>query len=206
VRLLDVVFGRVVDLGVGRISSVAFSPDGERFVLGRLDGVVELRSSRTGALDRTLLAGNESIRSVAFSPRGTIVAAGGLEGQLYLFDVARPLQVEAVEASVGAIGCVRFSPDGRLLAFSQDRSERGQSGHVQLWDLAKRQSVGSLSSPSSVGALAFSTDGDFLMIAEWNGRLTRWRTDTLEPVRRSTVTRKGVAAACFSPDCRGLEE
>jgi hypothetical protein len=141
VQLLDVVSGRAVDLGVGRISSVAFSPGGRQFAAGRLDGAVELRDSRTGALERTLFVGDEAIRTVAFSPTGTCVAAGGLAGQLYLFDMANPAQVLAFNTSVSAIGCLRFSPDGRYLALSQSRLDRGQAGRGELWDLYKRQAT-----------------------------------------------------------------
>jgi hypothetical protein len=72
--------------------------------------------------------------------------------------------------------------------------------------LSKRQITGSLSCLSAVGALGFSSDGACLVTAEWGGRVTRWRRDTLEPVQTSTISANAVAAACFSPDCRTLPE
>ncbi len=66
---------------------------------------------------------------------------------------------------------VAFSPDGRTLAAGDD------TGHVDLWNVAKQQADRSLTEGSPVNSVAFSPDGRTLAVGQANGNISFSDTD-----------------------------
>ena len=71
------------------VSSVAFSPDGQRLVSGSSDNTLRLWDANTGAAIGQPLEGHgASVSSVAFSPDGHRVVSGSYDNTLRLWDVS----------------------------------------------------------------------------------------------------------------------
>jgi WD40 repeat protein len=70
----------------GFVTSLAFSPDGNRLVSADEDGVVKLWDSKTGQEALTLQGHASALRSVAFSPDGRLIAAAGNNGTITIWD------------------------------------------------------------------------------------------------------------------------
>jgi WD40 repeat protein len=125
----------------GEISSVAFSPSGDRLVTADRGGLVRLWTVPDGSVVRDLasppaptssLTVNSYGKSAAFSPDGQWVAAAGVDwtlarsprgdighsGVISIWSVAdgRPRQRRLVSLSEGNLGWIAWSPTGKALA------------------------------------------------------------------------------------------
>jgi hypothetical protein len=82
------------------VTSLAFSPDGQRLASAGPEGTLKVWDAATGQETLTLKGHTGDVASVAFSPDGARIASAGPEGTLKVWD-ARP--VDADPAKTGAI-------------------------------------------------------------------------------------------------------
>jgi WD40 repeat protein len=69
-----------------------------------------------------------------------------------------------------------------------------------LIEFASGQTLRELPTREPVGALDFRPDGDMLLTADWNGRVTFWDMSTGDPRGYGRVEKDTVSAASFAPD------
>ncbi|MEU0248143.1 helix-turn-helix domain-containing protein [Streptomyces sp. NPDC006235] len=156
---------------------LAVSPDGGLLVT---DNRV-VRAGRSHAHD---LVQHDGIGAIAFAPDGSGLAAGDWTGRVAVWDgdlrhragILRNVFLAPVDPSsdsAEAIRALAFSPDGSTLAVG------GDSGTVQLWDIATQQPLGpSLPTPGgSVDTLAFSPDSTTLYAGGKHVPLQRYVVD-----------------------------
>ena len=113
------------DIQEGRVTSVAWSPDGRLLAAGNLGWIVRI-FTHDGVELHTLGAHEQSVLSVAWHPAGALLASASSDGtvRVWEFTSREGPSVVAVIPSEG--GSVAWSPDGTLLAMSG----RGGSLHV----------------------------------------------------------------------------
>jgi WD40 repeat protein len=97
------------------VTTVTFSPDGERIVSGGYDGKIRLWDATTGGELMTLLGHTGPIRSAALSPDGERIVSAGRNKTIRVWDAATGSQVKAWSGHEGGIGAVLFSPDGKRI-------------------------------------------------------------------------------------------
>jgi WD40 repeat protein len=117
----------------GRVSAVAFSPDGKRVVTGSWDNKARLWDAATGAAVATLHGHIAPVTAVAFSPDGKRVVTGSSDNTARLWDAGTGAAAATLAGHTGPVNAVVFSPDGqRVLTGAADKTAR-------LWDAGDRR-------------------------------------------------------------------
>jgi eukaryotic-like serine/threonine-protein kinase len=185
------------------VTSVAFSPRGERLVSAGADGSVKIWSCETSQVVLEIPEAHaDSVVSVTFHPGGKHVASAGMDSKVKVWDLATGKAVFTESITVhnkfGTARSVSFSTDGRCLA-------AGRDGAVNVWDWTKRQLLDSFPGHGGLTiSVAFSSDGR-LASGSWRGGLTLWdvkRTGTPFPIPPGH--RHPISALSFSPHGRRI--
>ena len=181
----------------GRITSVAFSPDGNVLVAGTVgntnDGAIRLWNIETR--ERVAATGLTSgVESVVFSPDGRVVASGGWDGIVRLWNVPNLDVMATLGGYSHSANSVAFSPDGKVLACGYS------NGSVRLWGVKTRNLIATLQAHNrTVNSVAFSPTGTALASVSWDSSVRLWDVETRNPIDAIGHT-SGVQSVAFSPD------
>ncbi|MGP8234921.1 MAG: protein kinase domain-containing protein, partial [Limisphaerales bacterium] len=116
-------------------TSVAFSPDGQRIVIGSADKMPQVWDVASGRELLTLKGDVRGITSVAFSPDGQQIVTGGRDKTAKVWDAATGREVLTLTGHSDSVSSAAFSPDGkRIVTTSWD-------GTIKLWDAAFGQEL-----------------------------------------------------------------
>jgi WD40 repeat protein len=153
--------------------------------------------------------GSGFVSTIAFSPDGTILVAAHRTDEtstfwqvheVRLWDPQTQQQVDVLQ--IEHIQVIVFSPDGTLLALGSEDNT------IHLWDVAGRNQVGLMQSPTRWGvqSVAFSPDGKTLASSGSGDNVVRlWDVQTHQQVGTLRGhTQQGVGCVAFSPDGRLL--
>jgi WD40 repeat protein len=190
-RLWDPISGRRLRQfeGVaddGRVTALAFSPDGRLLARACMDNSVDLWDPATGQRVRRLRDKGEieiGTSGITFSHDGRFLATGSIEGSANVWEVSTGRRLgycpEAHEDPVTAIAC---SPDGTLAATgSYDCT-------VRIWELATGRQVRIMQGHRRpVLDVAWSSDGRSIASGSMDGSVRVWDVQT------------GVERRCFLP-------
>src|SRR5262249_14224638 len=98
----------------GRVSAVAFSPDGRLLGSAHDQRLLPLWDVETATQLRALQGHEAIVHGAAFSPDGKFLLSGGVDRTVRLWDVESGEQVRSFGSAADAVKCVAFSPDGLL--------------------------------------------------------------------------------------------
>jgi FOG: WD40 repeat len=182
-RGLDLLPAAVARMTHGRVSAVAFSPDGQYVVSGSYDGTAWVWEAATGRKVARMTHG-DGVSAVAFSPDGQYVVSGGcdkrgenyrcIEGTARVWEAASGREVARLTHDDWVFD-VAFSPDGRyVVSGSEDNTAR-------VWEAASGREVARLTHDDWVFDVAFSPDGRYVVSGSWDGtaRVWWWRPEDL---------------------------
>jgi WD40 repeat protein len=183
----------------GRVTCVAYSPDGTRFASASADQTVKVWDLATGQVVHTLTGHGGVVRSVAYSPDGTrIVSGGGEDGMITVWDAANGDRLLKFKAHNGWTNSVAFSPDGSRVASG------GEDQAVRVWDVASGRRTRALAGHTGgVTDVAFSPDGSCIASGSLeDGTVRLWDAASGQATRTLTGhdLRGCLWGVAFSPD------
>jgi WD40 repeat protein/serine/threonine protein kinase len=182
VRVWDAKTGKVLLEAKGMMSAnsdVAFSPDGQRIVVGRMDGTARVIDATTGKVlvelkGRAIAAistlyGFFGVLCVAFSPDGTRIVTGGTTGRLNtgwacVWDARTGAELLELKGHTHQVMSAAFSPDGQWII-------TGSADHTaKVWDARIGEPRLELEgSTGGADCAAFSPDGTWIVAGRGQG-------------------------------------
>ncbi len=154
-------FGVARYRNVGRVLSLAFSPDGKTLLAGAWDGSIRLWEVATGK-ELHQYAGHKGwVRSLAFAPDGKTFASGSKDKLIRIWETSTGKELWRLEGHRNEIQYLAYSPEGKLLV-SWTRDEP-----VYLWDAASGRESRRINLPPGIGSVACSPNGKLLAYARF---------------------------------------
>ncbi len=151
-----------------QVTSVAFSPDGQRIATGsgRYAQVWDAASGRELLVLKGRSAG---IYSVAFSPDGKRIVTGSFGLTANVWDATSGQELFILTGHGGRISAVAFSPDGNQIATAS------ADATVKLWDAVNGRELRTIKGHvGGVSSVAFSPDGQRLLTGSGDGTAKVW--------------------------------
>jgi WD40 repeat protein/DNA-binding SARP family transcriptional activator len=182
---------------LGRLTSLALSPAGDRAAVGGSDGRIALLDVASGTTIMSLDAHEDEIWGLAFSPDATRLASGSWDGTSKVWDLASGEALSIVGEYCWNMS-VAFSPDGR-------RVYAGCGTSAYEWDAVSGQVMRRFPGEGvETYGVALSPDGQRLALGRADGVVTIWDVATGEQQRQLTGHAGIVFGMAFSPDGKRL--
>jgi hypothetical protein len=162
---------------LGRVLSLAFSPDGRTLAAGSWDGMLEVFDIATRKSLRQWPAHEGRIRALAFSADGRQLASAGTDRKVLLWKSSGEKIMQLPDAPESTF--LAFSPDGKHLVSHNFRS-------LRLWDVATGDVR--FRYKDYCGVPGFTTDGAELIFA--SSKTNTYQLDTLTLIDVATRQEK----------------
>ena len=181
-----------------RITTLAFSPNGERLVSASRDGKIKIWNV-TG-LFATLKGHRYGVSSAVFSPDGQRLVSAGRDGGIRVWDATRSEELPILVGHTDAVRAVAFvNSDGtRLATASDDGSARIWETNTETDSTMKPKTHDGLTKRAAI--YQFSLDGSHLAVAGRDGRVNVWITESGEEVWTFQAHTNRVTALAFNID------
>ena len=181
------------------VSSVAFSPNGQRIVSGSWDNTVRMWDANTGVPIGPPLTGHtDGIQWIAFSPDGQRIVSGSADKTIRIWDANTGDPIGSpLTGHEDAVFSVAFSSDGRrIVSGSVDKT-------VRLWNANTGAPIGDplTGHGDVVFSVAFSADGQRIVSGSADNTLRLWDAKTGAPIGPPlTGHRDKIWLVAFSPN------
>jgi len=178
----------------GRVTSLAYSPDGTQIATGGFDAEVRIWSVSSGRCESILKGHRAVVINVDFSSDGSLLASASGDSTIKLWNVKRRKLLATLEGHNTPVACVGFSPDDVRLASG---SETG----LKLWNRASLTGSQALNGHSDfVRCVDFSPDGRTLVSSSSDKTIAIWDVATALRILTLVGHQDVVHAIQFSPD------
>ncbi|QRV96726.1 hypothetical protein RhiJN_24744 [Ceratobasidium sp. AG-Ba] len=185
------------------VTSVAYSPNGQRIVSGSRNKTLRIWDANTGAPISGLLEGHSSsVRSAAYSPDGRRIVSGSEDKTVRIWDADTGASLgDPLEGHSGSVWSVAYSPDGRrIVSGSEDKT-------VRIWDADTGALIGEPLKGDSypVMSVAYSPDGRRIVSGSWGDTVRIWDADRGDPIGKPLKGHSdSVMSVAYSPDGRRI--
>jgi WD40 repeat protein len=179
----------------GRVSAVAWSPDGRWIATASSDHTARVWDARTGEPVGAPLKHGDEVNEVEWSPDGTRIATASDDHTARVWDARTGQPASAPLQHGDKVETVAWSPDGmRLATGSDDHTAR-------IWDLRKGQpAVVPLQHGDTVEAVAWNPSGTLLATGSMDHSARIWNAQTGGAVGTPLQHANAVVSVAWSPN------
>jgi len=177
------------------LSSVKFSPDGQRIVTASWDGTAKIWDASTGELLANLEGHTGVVESAVFSPDGKKIVTASDDHTAKIWDASTGKVLVKLEGHTDNVLSAAFSPDGKkIVTSSRDKT-------AKIWDTSTGKLMANLKSHADqVNSAAFSLNGKKIVTVSDDGTAKIW-DGTAGKLLANLSWDSGIEAlAAFSPD------
>ena len=192
VRWWDPKTGKMLTLPThmrqGRVSAMAFGPDGDHLVSGDVDGDIHRWDVRKDKQISPPMHGHEGpVRAVTMSPDGRMIISCGVDGTVRRWDATTGAPVgEPLTGHQGWVYAVTVSPDGSQIISAGDDA-------ILRWNTATGSPIGEplTGHNGNVFAVTTTPDGTQIISGGSDGTIRRWDATTGAPVGEPLTGHQG---------------
>lgn len=184
----------------GSVNAFSFSGKGQRAIIGRMDGTVEVREADGATACVFLSAHTTPVFDVALDRDGKIAMSVGTEGVLKVWDVGARLCVCTVGAEDDDfLRNMVLAPDGSNAAIRTN-----YQFELQTWASFSPHDLQHLGDHRfAIESLSFSACGRYLASGAWDKTLKVWDLSRRRLLAQFHAE-SGITACAFAPDSRTL--
>ena len=155
-----------------------FNHDGRYLVSITGDNSIKLWTTANWQVISELIGHNDGVMFADFSSDGKYLATGSKDGKIKIWDWVSGKEVHDISAHDDYVVTVRFHPSGKLLASAS------RDNTVKTWDVETGNLLQTLHHSGNTLGLAFSPDGNSLMIGTSTNNIVMWQesSDTVANV------------------------
>src|SRR5579859_130337 len=201
----------------GPVTSIAWSPDRQHLASGSADGVAQIWNTQTWDTPLRLEGHKGGLTHVAYRFDGQQLLTASKDGTVRVWDALQGKLLDTLGDQTGLAPDAVWSPDGKTIAIA------GSSDHTaQVWYIATDrkdkcpETAGTrllyrvpLGMPllHEVDHVAYSPDGQFLLITSQDGQASFWQIDCRDPSPSKVEMKEGMPVnqsvlAAWRPDGR----
>lgn len=187
------------------ITSIAYSPDGARFVSAGQGALTTVNLDKTWAAiiwdiqtvsQLAILSGHQGlIRDMVWSPDGSRIVTAGDDGTVRVWDANTGTSLSVVNVGV-PVTALAYSTNRQFIAVGLAQSD----GRVLLLDGTSYAQISQYNMTSAgVSSLAFSPNNSMLVVGGSDGSFAVWNTQNDQPLTTLSVD-GNIRHVSFSPD------
>ena len=177
------------------VTSLAFSPDGQRLVSGSEDATAKIWDLRSGMVEHDLWGHGDNVECVAYSPTGNLLATGSKDETIKLWSPYSGQEKRALTGLGYAPSQVAFVPGTPLVAATV-------LGALRLWNADTGAAEGTID--EGLFALALSPDGALAAVDAGAGEVAIYRRADRHLLQRFQAHEERTQCLAFSPDGKWL--
>jgi WD40 repeat protein/uncharacterized caspase-like protein len=185
----------------GRVTSIAFSPNGKILASGDDNKTIRLWDVADGSFKQTLTGHQGRITSIAFSTDGKLLASSSDDGIIKLWQIDNNSVKESatLPKQDAAINALSLSQDGQILASAN------ADNTIKLWQVKDGTLIKTLARHlDKVTSISISPDGEIFVSGSADKTIRLWNVADGVLVKTLSGHPDAVNSVSFSPDGKAL--
>lgn len=181
------------------VTSIAWSPDGQRIAASEPGGNIYILNAQTG-IPVTILEGHEgNVKTISWSNDGEFLASGSTDNTIRIWDGNTYELLRILEGHTDWVRDLAWSPDGKEIASASDDKL------VKIWNAQTGQLQHNLSGHTDyVITVGWSPDGNSIASAGYDESVRLWDANSGQLTKALTDTINYVDRLTWSPDSSNI--